>query len=206
MNKTTKPYRLEEKSTLELFNAIYKQKKAFQSSKYNTYILIILCFCIVPAIIVVFNSLHIKISIIYEFLRDLLNILSILVGFTLTALSIVGTGLSKRAIQLLSNYVSKQNGNTEHSIYHATILVFFEYVYSLLATLAFIVLCLFLYPYGYYLNNFRLALSILFFYIFILLVYWSAFCIKCLIYNLYCIIMLNAQIATQCNDSETPTI
>lgn len=201
MNRISKSYCLEEQSTLELFKTIYKQKKALKSSKCNTCILIILCLCIIPVIIVLFNALSIKIYILYEFLRDLLNILSILVGFTLTALSIIGTGLSKRAIQLLSNYESSQNSDTQHSIYHTTILVFFEYIYSLLATLVFTVLCLFLHPYAYYLNTFRVVLSIIFFYTFVLLVYWSTFSIKSLIFNLYCIVMLNAQIATQDNDN-----
>ena len=136
MNKVIKPYSLEEESTLDLLNAIYKQKRAIKCSKWNVWTLIILCTCIIPTIVFFFNFLHIRISLLYEFLQDLLNILSILVGFTITALSIIGTGLSKEVIQLLSNYELQQNKNAHHSIYHTTILIFFEYIYSLLITLS----------------------------------------------------------------------
>ena len=203
MNKVIKPYSLEEKSTLDLLNAIYKQKRAIKCSKWNVWTLIILCTCIIPTIVFFFNFLHIRISLLYEFLQDLLNILSILVGFTITALSIIGTGLSKKVIQLLSNYESQQNINAHHSIYHTTILIFFEYIYSLLITLGFIVLCLFLYPSAHFINSFRLIFSILFFYTFILLAYWSVFSVKGLIFNLYCIIMLNSQVETQNNNRKS---
>lgn len=203
MNKVIKPYSLEEKSTLDLLNAIYKQKRAIKCSKWNACTLVVLCVCIIPVIIFFFNILQIQIVLLYEFLQDLLNILSILVGFTITALSIIGTGLSKEIIQLLSNYESQQNINAHHSIYHTTILIFFEYIYSLLITLGFIVLCLFLYPYAHFINSFRLIFSILFFYTFILLAYWSVFSVKGLIFNLYCIIMLNSQVETQNNNRKS---
>ncbi len=203
MNKILENYYIKEKSTTDLFKVIFASYKATTTSKYNKIFTILLLFLIIPIIIFYFNSLHIRVSIIYDLLKNLLDMLSILIGFAITAISIIGTGLSSKVLKPLFENESLQNNQktvkTKYSIYHTTILLFFGYIYILLITLFFSVFCLFLYPYAHFLSNLRLQISIAFFYIFIELIYFNIFSIKSLLFNLYCIIMLNAQIETMEN-------
>ncbi len=182
---------LEEKTSKELVTAIFNYKHKNKNSKFKTTIKFILFFIILPLIIFVFNKLSIKISFIHEMMQDFLELLGILIGFTLTALSIVGTGMHKKAVKYFFEYESIASEG--HSIYKVILFEFIDYLYSLLATLSFVILAILLYPYAYYLCHMRLVISIIFFYSFAGLIFWNVFSIKSLIYNLYAIFMLNAK-------------
>ncbi len=70
------------------------------------------------------------------------TILSILIGFSITALSMVGLGLSKETLLLTSKYESSFYKGV--SIYKETIFVFLEYLYSLLSSLLYIIIAQFI--------------------------------------------------------------
>ena len=194
LNEVSENYQLKETSTIELLQTIWNCKKNLKSSKWDLSLKLFWVLIIIPATIYFFNVLNIKTVFIYEYLSDLLTLISILIGFNLTALSIIGTGLSQKVLEKTFKIESIQNNKT--SIYQTTILVFFDYIYSLLTTLIFIIICLFLYPFVHSFSFLRFFISIPFFYILLLLIYWNIFSIISLVFNLYCIIMLSAQINT----------
>ena len=191
LKKITDNISLEEMSSAELIKAINTYKNGNKNSKLKTKIKICIFCIILPILIAFFNILQIKISYIHEFMQDLLSLSGILIGFTLTALSIVGTGLYPRAAKNFFEYESTVSKN--NSIYKVILFEFLDYLYSLLATLAFIIFVLILYPYAYYLHSIRAILSIIFFYTLASLIFWNIFSIKSLIYNIYSILILNAK-------------
>jgi len=191
LKKITDDISLEEMSSSELIKAIYTYKNGNQNSKLKTTVKICIFCIILPIFICFFNILQIRISYIHELMQDLLNLSGILIGFTLTALSIVGTGLYPKAAKNFFEYESTVSKN--NSIYKIVLFEFLDYLYSLLATLAFIIFALILYPYAYHLHFARVVLSIIFFYTLASLIFWNIFSIKSLIYNLYSILILNAK-------------
>ncbi len=191
-NDSNKKINTIENTSLALLRAIFEYKKSSNNDSVYTIIkkyFIIFLFSLL--ITTIFNYLDIKISYIHDFLQDLLNILGILIGFTLTALSIVGTGLFERALDFFLE--NKSTSNKKYSVYQVILFEFLDYLYSLLATLFFVISMLFLYPFAYFLNEYRFIISLVFFYILFCLLKWNIFSIKSLVYNLYGIFMLNAQ-------------
>lgn len=188
-------FEIKEHNTLELINAIVKSRRKKENFFLKNLHKFIIFSLIVVVVVFIFNTLHIKITMLYEFLRDMLTILSILIGFTITALTTIGTGLSDKALKVMFKY--KSCAYEELPVYQATIFTFFEYTYSLFASLVFIIITMFFYPYIYYLHNYRILISIIFFSILLGLLWWNGISIKNLVYNLYVTIMLNAQIESE---------
>lgn len=183
---------IKEIDSLKLLNAIFLQKNLKKVPVATWTILRCLIFFIIPLIIFFFNKISISFDYVRNLFSDLLTILSILIGFSITALSMVGLGLSKETLLLTSKYES--SFYKEISIYKETIFVFLEYLYSLLASLLYIIIAQFILPFIYKLIHFKLVISCIFFYTFIPLLYWNFLSIKSLIYNLYLVIMINTMI------------
>lgn len=197
----TSIFTIKECNSKELIKTIIQNKKQGNCLiKKRIKKFVIFAFLVI-LVVLMFNELNIKTNLLYEFLRDMLTILSILIGFTITALTTIGTGLSEKSLKMLFKY--KSTIYEETPIYQATIFTFFEYTYSLFASLGFIILTMFIYPYIYCLNEYRYPISIVFFTLLIGLLWWNCASIKNLVYNLYVIIMLNAQIETSDDKVET---
>lgn len=183
---------INEMDSLKLLNAIFLQKDLKKVPVAIWTILCCLIFFIIPLIIFFFNKISISFDYVRNLFSDLLTILSILIGFSITALSMVGLGLSKETLLLTSKYESSFYKGV--SIYKETIFVFLEYLYSLLSSLLYIIIAQFILPFIYKLIHFKLVISCIFFYTFIPLLYWNFLSIKSLIYNLYLVIMINTMI------------
>lgn len=183
---------IKEIDSLKLLNAIFLQKDLKKIPVATRTILCCLLFFIIPLIIFFFNKISISFDYVSNLFSDLLTILSILIGFSITALSMVGLGLSKETLLLTSKYESSFYKGI--SIYKETIFVFLEYLYSLLSSLLYIIIAQFILPFIYKLIQFKLVISCIFFYTLIPLLYWNFLSIKSLIYNLYLVIMINTMI------------
>ena len=178
-----------EDSSIKLLSVILLQKNLKAIPKYTWSICLLLWFLIIPCVIYLFNKMNIPIKTIKEFLSDILTVLSILIGFSITAISMIGLNLSKKTLEETNKYNGSFYENV--SIYKETILIFFEYLYSLIFSLMFIIFTLFLIPYVIVLYHFKFIISCFFFYCFFTLMYWNFLSIKSLIFNLYLIIMIN---------------
>ncbi len=178
-----------EDSSIKLLSVILLQKNLKAIPKYTWSICLLLWFLIIPCVIYLFNKMNIPIKTIKEFLSDILTVLSILIGFSITAISMIGLNLSKKTLEETNKYNGSFYENV--SIYKETILIFFEYLYSLIFSLMFIIFTLFLIPYVIVLYQFKFIISCFFFYCFFTLMYWNFLSIKSLIFNLYLIIMIN---------------
>lgn len=126
---------------------------------------------------------------IKNFFSDLLTVLSILIGFSITALSMVGLSLAKETLLQTTKY--EGSFYKDVPIYKETIFVFLEYLYSLLISLLYIILAQFILPFVCRVFQYKFLISSIFFYTFIPLLYWNFLSIKSLIYNLYLVIMIN---------------
>lgn len=178
-----------ETDSLKLLNAILLQKNLKKVPIATWVIFCGLLFVIIPIIIFLFNKLSISSEYIKNFFSDLLTILSILIGFSITALSMVGLGLAKETILQTTKYEGSFYKGI--SIYKETIFVFLEYLYSLLISLLYIIIAQFILPFVYQVFQYKFIISCIFFYTFIPLLYWNFLSIKSLIYNLYLVIMIN---------------
>ena len=126
-----------ETDSLKLLNAILLQKNLKKIPKTTWIVLCILLLLIIPLLIYLFNHINISNNDIKSFFSDLLTVLSVLIGFSITALSMVGLSLAKETLLLTNKYESSfYNGI---SIYKETIFVFLEYLYSLLISLFYII-------------------------------------------------------------------
>ena len=172
-----------EDSSIKLLSVILLQKNLKAIPKYTWSICLLLWFLIIPCVIYLFNKMNIPIKTIKEFLSDILTVLSILIGFSITAISMIGLNLSKKTLEETNKYNGSFYENV--SIYKETILIFFEYLYSLIFSLMFIIFTLFLIPYVIVLYQFKFIISCFFFYCFFTLMYWNFLSIKSLIFNLF---------------------
>lgn len=181
-----------ETGSLKLLNAILLQKNLKKIPITTWIVLCIILLLIIPLLIYLFNHINISNNDIKTFFSDLLTVLSILIGFSITALSMVGLSLAKETLLLTNKYEgSFYNGI---SIYKETILVFFEYLYSLLISLFYIIIAQFILPFIGQCHQYKFCISVVFFYSFIPLLYWNFLSIKSLIYNLYLVIMINTMV------------
>ena len=138
---------IKEIDSLKLLNTIFLQKDLKKVSVATWTILCCLIFFIIPLIIFFFNKISISFDYVRNLFSDLLTILSILIGFSITALSMVGLGLSKETLLLTSKHESSFYKGV--SIYKETIFVFLEYLYSLLSSLLYIIIAQFILPFIY---------------------------------------------------------
>lgn len=180
---------IKETDSLKLLNAIIFQKNLKKVPAATWRVLCCFLFVIIPIIIFFFNKISIPSEYIRNLFSDLLTILSILIGFSITALSMVVLSLSKETLLLTNKYEGSFYKGT--SIYKETIFVFLEYLYSLLASLLYIIIAQFIFPFVCGLIQYKFIISCVFFYTFIPLLYWNFLSIKSLIYNLYLAIMIN---------------
>ncbi len=88
-----------EDSSIKLLSVILLQKNLKAIPKYTWSICLLLWFLIIPCVIYLFNKMNIPIKTIKEFLSDILTVLSILIGFSITAISMIGLNLSKKNIR-----------------------------------------------------------------------------------------------------------
>lgn len=181
-----------ETDSLKLLNAILLQKNLKKIPKTTWIVLCILLLLIIPLLIYLFNHINISNNDIKSFFSDLLTVLSVLIGFSITALSMVGLSLAKETLLLTNKYESSfYNGI---SIYKETIFVFLEYLYSLLISLFYIIIAQFILPFISHCHQCKFGVSVVFFYSFVPLLYWNFLSIKSLIYNLYLVIMINTMV------------
>lgn len=181
-----------ETDSLKLLSAILLQKNLKKIPKTTWIVLCVLLLLIIPLLIYLFNHVNISNNDIKSFFSDLLTVLSVLIGFSITALSMVGLSLAKETLLLTNKYESSfYNGI---SIYKETIFVFFEYLYSLLTSLFYIIIAQFILPFICHCHQYKFGASVVFFYSFVPLLYWNFLSIKSLIYNLYLVIMINTMV------------
>lgn len=181
------------KSTGQLLKEILNYKLNTTSKRQsilNFFIIVILSSIVTYS----FNFFNIKTTVIKEFLIDLLNLAGVLVGFSLTALTIVGTNLHEKLLKLSQEIKSKSYPKL--LIWDVLLYEFFGYVYSLLISLIFIITSIFIFPYVYYFVNYRWIISFVFFLLLFLLLFYNCWSVKSLIYNLYGLFLLNAKATT----------
>lgn len=180
---------IKETNSLKLLDAILLQKNLRKVSSATWIVLCILLIFVIPIIIYLFNKMDISHEYLRSFFSDMLTVLSILIGFSITAFSMVGLSLAKETLLQTTKYES--SFYKEVSIYKETIFVFLEYLYSLLISLLYIIVAQFVLPFVCKGVQYKCLISCIFFYTFIPLLYWNFLSIKSLIYNLYLAIMLN---------------
>lgn len=136
-------------------------------------------------------KLNIKTEFIVNFLELLTTVYSIIIGFAFTSLGLFLSIFDKDFIVFINLKPSKLYKDS--SLYKTTVLVFFEYLFALLISLIYILICYFLIP---FLNNF-LILKTCFVYIFFILLFallgWTFISIKGMVYNIYMLTVFKAE-------------
>lgn len=180
-----------EETSYEILKSIFL-KKDYSKLLWTNYLIFIifLILSIFIAYFYVVKNLHF--SYIQEIMNSFVNIYSILIGFSFTAITLVATIFNNSSIKLLDSHNSKIY--PDFSIYKATALVYFEYIYALIFTLLFLIFCILTYPFIKFMHVDKLLLAYLFFIPFFLFLAWSIISIKALIANLYLVIIFKSQI------------
>lgn len=180
-----------EDTSYEILKSIFF-KKDYSRLLWTNYLIFIILFILsfFASYYYVVKNLHF--SYIQGIINSFVNIYSILIGFSFTAITLVATIFDNSSIKLLDSHKSKIY--PDFSIYKTTVLVYFEYIYALIFTLLFMIFCILIYPFTKFIQLDKLIFSYLFFVPFSLLLAWSIISIKALIANLYLVIIFKSQI------------
>lgn len=185
----SKPNKPIEESCRELLVRIFA-KNPEQENKFNKYFLLIFTVGAIP-ISYLFLELDIKTSFLVNFLELLTTVYSIIIGFAFTSLSLFLSIFDKEFIIFLNSKHSKLYKNL--SLYKTTVLVFFEYLFSLLLSLAYILTCYFVIPFLMTFVKLKLIFTYSFFVCLNILLAWTIISIKSMVYNIYMITVFKAE-------------
>lgn len=180
-----------EETSYEILKSIFFRKD-YSKLLCTNYLIFIILFIVSILIAYYYVAKDLHFSYIQGIINSFVNIYSILIGFSFTAITLVATIFNTSSIKKLDSYKSKLY--PDFSIYKTTVLVYFEYIYALIFTLLFMILCILIYPFANFLQLDKLIFSCLFFIPFFMLLAWSIVSIKALIANLYLIIIFRSQI------------
>lgn len=153
-------------------------------------IVIILFFIISFVFAYFFLAFKLPYSFILKILELLTTVYSIIIGFALTSLSIFLAIFDKEFIEFLSS--AKSDLYKNESLYKATVLVFFQYLFALLLSLAYILICYFLSPFYMVFESIKTELTYVFFIILFAFLCWTFLSIKAMIANIYTLVIFKS--------------
>lgn len=189
MTKKSSSKKVIEESCREIIIKIFN-KNPEQENSFNKFFMLI--FVGISVFISYFYlNLNVKIEFIINFLELLTTVYSIIIGFAFTSLALFLSIFDKDFIVFINSKQSKLYKDS--SLYKTTVLVFFEYLFALLISLTYILICYFSIP---FLNTF-LMLKTSFVYIFFIILFallgWTFISIKGMVYNIYMLTVFKAE-------------